>query len=588
MVQLSRPTGVVVGLGLTAAAIAALMLGQRGTPGSLLPHGYCFTWNPALLWTHVISDSLISAAYVTIPFALLYLVRRRTDIPFDWIVMLFAIFIVSCGATHAIEVWTVWHPDYWLSAVVKVITAIASLLTAGVLVMLMPRILAIPTVAELTAAKDALEREIEARREVERVLVRERGELEQRVRERTEELERATAEAKQAHAQADQANRMKDTFLAKVSHELRTPLQAMLSWAQILERAVLDPDRARHAAERIVANVKSQARMIDDLLDISRMLSGKLSLQPELIEVAPTVRSAVEVVRSSSAGTDVAIEVAVGEAPLWIRADPARMEQVLWNLASNALHAAEAGGRVRIECDADATHVLIRVQDWGQGIDADDLPHLFEPFRQSRHSRNLHHGLGLGLAIARNIVELSGGELGVRSSGPGCGATFTVRLPRADVQPTVEAVGRAALGVEEREHLRGLRVLYVENEPEIAAGIADILSALGMHVDLCLSREQAIARLERGGLDLMICDLHLGDGKTALDLPAHARDAGGATPIPALVLSAFGSDADRSATRKAGFAVHLVKPTDMETLARALLAVTNALPAKSRPTPDDA
>ena len=587
MVQLSRPTGVVVGLGLTAAAIAAFMVGQRGTPGSLLPHGYCFTWNPALLWTHVISDSLISAAYVTIPFALLYLVRRRTDIPFDWIVVLFAIFIISCGATHAIEVWTVWHPDYWLSAVVKVVTAVSSLLTAGVLVMLMPRILAIPTVAELTAAKDALEKEIEARREVERVLVRERGELELRVRQRTEELERATAEAKQAHAQADQANRMKDTFLAKVSHELRTPLQAMLSWAQILERVVLDPDRTRHAADRIVASVKSQARMIDDLLDISRVLSGKLSLHPERIELAPMVRSAVEVVRSSIAGPDVAIEVAVGEVPLWIRADPARMEQVLWNLTSNAVHAVEAGGRVRLECDADATHVFVRVQDWGAGIDAEDLPHLFEPFRQSRHNRNLHHGLGLGLAIARNIVERTGGELGVRSSGLGCGATFTVRLPRADDQPA-EAVGLTALGGEERERLRGLRVLYVENEPEIAAGIADILSALGTHVDLCLSLEQAIARLERGGLDVMICDLHLGEGKTAIDLPAHARNTGGATPIPGLVLSAFGSDADRKATRAAGFAMHLVKPIDMETLARALLVVMNAYPAKPRPTPDDA
>lgn len=284
----------------------------------------------------------------------------------------------------------------------------------------------------MTATTDALKREIEALRTAEQRLVRERAELEQRVRELNEALERATAEAIQAHAKVEEAHFVRDNWLSKISHELRTPLQGMLSWSQILERVALDPERVRNAAGRVVANVLAQVCMLDDLLDISRVLSGKLRLQPERFDLALVIQSAVDAVSSSNTETDVSIEVEVGEAPLWIRADPARTEQVVRNLTSNAVRDADAGGRVHIECFADATHVTVRVRDWGRGIEAEDLPYVFEPFRPSRRSRNPHQGLGLGLAIARHIVEHSGGDLSVQSDGPGFGATFTLRLPRAD------------------------------------------------------------------------------------------------------------------------------------------------------------
>lgn len=291
---------------------------------------------------------------------------------------------------------------------------------------------AVPTVARLTAESDALESEIEALRKAHLVLVRERGELEERVRDLTEALARACAEASQARAQADQANRMSEDLLSMVSHELRTPLQGMLSWSQILERVVLDPARARHATERIVANIESQTRMLDELLDLSRALSGKLVLNPDRIDLAQLIRNTVDAARSATAEKNVSIEVEVADAPLWIRADPVRIEQVLGTLANNALDAVDTDGRVLIECVADTTHVTVRVHDWGAGIDADELPHLFEPFRLARRSRKPHQGLGLGLPIARRIVELSAGEMSVRSEGLGYGATFTLRLPRAD------------------------------------------------------------------------------------------------------------------------------------------------------------
>lgn len=187
----------------TVALLLAWLAAQRGTPGSMLPHGYCFTWNPTLLWTHVISDSLIGLAYVSIPITLIHLVRKRTDLPFNWIVVLFAAFIISCGATHIIEVWTVWNPDYWLSGAVKVVTASASVLTAGALVVLVPRILAIPTVAQLMAAKTALEAEVENRKRAEAALIAEREVLETRVLERTQALAQATYAARAAHLEAD-------------------------------------------------------------------------------------------------------------------------------------------------------------------------------------------------------------------------------------------------------------------------------------------------------------------------------------------------------------------------------------------------
>lgn len=560
---------------LAAVAAAIVLLGtiaaERGAPGSLLPHGYCFTWNPMLVWTHVFSDSLIGAAYVSIPLTLLHLKRRRTDIPFDWIVVLFALFIVSCGATHWIEVWTVWNPDYWLAGSVKVVTALASVLTAAALVGLVPRILAIPTVGQLTAAKQALEAEVASRRAAEEALLRERAELERRVLERTEELARATAAAESAHAAAEAANRLKDQFLAKVSHELRTPLQSTLSWAQLLKNAAADPARATQSADRIMHNVRTQARLIDDLLDISRILSGKLSLEPQPVDAAQVVRKAAEVVRTASAARGVQVELVGDDAGPVLQADPVRLEQVVWNLINNAVQASADGGRVRVSHRVVGAELLVEVRDWGVGIDAAALPHIFEPFHQVMHGERSHRGLGLGLAITRSIVDLSGGRLQAHSDGPGRGATFTLALPiTTPAMPSFPGDERL-LTAAERAHLQGLRVLYVEDEPDIAEGGRLMLASLGASVELCLGFAEACQRLERGGFDVLLSDLNLGGGHSAIELLGRLRALPHGRGVPALVLSAYGRADDREATRRAGFAGHLVKPVDATAVARALL-----------------
>lgn len=556
---------------LACAAVLAMLAPQQGAPGSWLPHGYCFTWNPTLLWTHVASDALIGAAYVSIPLTLLHLVRKRTDLPFNWIFVLFAVFILSCGATHWIEVWTVWNPDYWLSASVKVVTAGASVLTAAALVGLAPRILAIPTVAQLSEAKAALETEVQQRRLAEEALRAERAQLEHRVLERTEALAEATRSAAAARAAADEANQLKDRFLAKVSHELRTPLQSTLTWAQLLHRNPGDSARALQASDRIMHNVRTQARLIDDLLDISRILSGKLSLDIQPADAAQVIQKAADVVASATAARGIGIELKGATDPVVLDTDAVRLEQVAWNLINNAVQATPDGGRVQATISVQPDALLLEVQDWGRGIDPAELPFIFEPFHQAPGTRNAHRGLGLGLAITRSIVELFGGQLTASSPGLGQGATFTMQLPRA---PSEGAKGtdEAHLSAEERRRLSGLRVLYVEDEPDIAEGGRLMLSSLGAQVTVALSFDEARQHIGQGGFDVFLSDLNLGGGRTALELiPLLPRSAQGRA-LPAIVLSAYGTQEDVEASMQAGFAVHLVKPAQAEDVARAVLA----------------
>jgi signal transduction histidine kinase len=253
-----RAKALIPGLGMGVIAtvlIGASLWAERSVAPGLMPHGVCFTWLPALLWLHVLSDALIGIAYLTIPITLLYFVRRRRDLPFNWIFLLFGLFIVSCGATHFLGIWTVWFPDYWVSGAVKVLTAATSVLTAMALIPLIPRALALPTTSQLREANLSLEREVQMRREAEAELRRTQGQLEDRVLERTQELSRAHAEAELLRGEAEQANRLKDQFLAKVSHELRTPLQSTMGWAQVLQTTAQDSNSRRRRVLSTICSI---------------------------------------------------------------------------------------------------------------------------------------------------------------------------------------------------------------------------------------------------------------------------------------------------------------------------------------------
>lgn len=561
-----------LGLGLLGTLLAVALWGDQRVAQGLLPHGWCFTWNPQLLAVHVTSDFLIGLAYVSIPLTLINLVRRRGDLPFNWIFLLFALFIISCGLTHWMEIWTVWSPSYWLAGSVKAVTATASVLTAVAFERLTPKLLAIPTVAQLRAAKEALELEVRQRRAAEAALQAERESLAQRVEERTRELVAARAAAEAAQAEAQEANRLKDQFLARVSHELRTPLQATVGWVQVLGHAGLPRERLDDAVERIRHNVALQARMLDDLLDVARILSGKLRFELHAIDPSEPIRRAVEVVQGRAAQRRVRIDVAPALPPAArVLGDAARLEQVVWNLLNNAIQASPEGGRVQLTAEVrDGTRLRLAVRDWGRGIAAADLTRIFEPFQQLQPGAGGGHGgLGLGLAIARSIVALFGGELRASSDGEGQGACFEVELPlhAAPPQPE-EPEDDRPLEPAERATLQGLRVLYVEDAPDVADAVTLLLQQEGLQVQACRHHDEAAAAVDAGAFDVLLCDLDLGPGPGGLDLARRLRARGARQP--AIALSAYSTEDDRRVSADAGFDLHLAKPASVQRIGRAI------------------
>jgi len=325
-------------------------------------------------------------------------------------------------------------------------------------------------------------------------------------------------------------------------------------------------------------NVGSQARLIDDLLDLSRILSDKLRLELQEVDAVKVVEKAAEVVRSATVARRVSIDVLGDGRPLIMQIDAVRLEQVVWNLVNNAVHASPEGGRVEVRYERAGARLRVEVIDFGRGIDAADLSLIFEPFRQAQGPQNAHRGLGLGLAISRSIVQLFGGELRAHSDGPGRGASFVVDLPLSVEGVVAEGIASSKdVGVEHRERLRGLRVLYVEDEPDIVEGGRVLLSSLGVEAEVCASFAQAAARIPKGGFDILLSDLNLGDGHDALELLTILRRSPGGAHIPAVVLSAYGGAEDRQRTRQAGFHGHVVKPAHAAAVARALL---DALPPR--------
>lgn len=564
---MSHPPRIGFRAGAAAAALVlvggALLLAtlsvDKQMANRVLPHGYCFTWQPGLLAMHVISDSLIGLAYVSIPLTLMTFVRRRNDIPFNWIAVLFAIFIISCGLTHLTEIWTIWNPDYWTSGLIKALTASASVPTAIVLIALLPKLVALPTAA-------ALEAEVNARRAAEAQLREERDLLERRVAERTQELEAAQASADQARLRAEAANTAKDRFLASVSHELRTPLQGVLGWTQVLSlQKDLNAD-AKRAVERLQSNVSAQARLINDLLDISRIISGKLSVNLEVIDCRNVIERAIDSVRTLAEKKNIALSVdSAASHP--IETDGQRLQQVLWNLLTNAINASTEGGAIKVICRLQSNKLCIDVQDAGIGIAPGEAERLFEAFRQGQQHDGPTGGLGLGLAISRSIVHLLGGQLTVASEGLGRGSTFTVALPVADASSVTPQDARVGIPQLLRERLRGKRLLFVEDEPDILESQASLLRTLGIDVTTARNFDEAQQAFNPSSpFDVVISDVQLGAGGSGLDLAQMMRSR--AYRGPMLAMSAYGRQEDIAASSRAGFDEHLTKPVDVFALAR--------------------
>lgn len=361
-----------------------------------------------------------------------------------------------------------------------------------------------------------------------------------------------------ARREAEAASRAKDDFLAVLSHELRTPLSAILGWAQLLERDPADPERVRRAAEVVARNARAQARLVDDILDVSRIVSGKLQLHlGRLDDVSPVVAAAVEALRPQAEARGVALEARLGPGPGPVTCDPGRLEQVAWNLLSNAIKFTPSGGRVEVRCERDGERLRLVVRDTGKGIAADFLPHAFEPFRQEDASaRRAHGGLGLGLALVRHLTALHGGEVQVESPGPGQGSTFTVLLPLA---PADDAAAPAAPEGDAASTLAGAAVLLVEDDADTREVLVEVLTGAGATVRAVCTAAGALAALDEAAPDLLISDIGL-PGEDGYALLRRVRTLPRGGDIPAIALTAFAGPDDRRRSREAGFDAHLAKP----------------------------
>jgi signal transduction histidine kinase len=361
-----------------------------------------------------------------------------------------------------------------------------------------------------------------------------------------------------ARREAEAASRAKDTFLATVSHELRTPLSPILAWADLLRRGQLDHEQAERAVAAIERNAGVQAQLIEDLLDVSRIVAGKLRLELRPLELAPVMREAVEIVRPDALAKGVGVELALEDPGCHVSGDADRLRQVCWNLLSNAVKFTPSGGHVRIALVREAGRARIRVSDTGQGIDPRLLPHIFERFRQAdATSTREQGGLGIGLAIVRELVELHAGRVWAESRGEGRGAVFTVELPLLEGAPAVEA---APARPTDCPPLDGLRVLVVDDDPESNEVVETLLSSCGAEVRTAASVPAALALLASWRPDVLVSDISMpGEDGYALIARLRARDTR-YPRVPAIALTAYAGDADRDQLLSAGFEAHVRKP----------------------------
>jgi len=383
-------------------------------------------------------------------------------------------------------------------------------------------------------------------------------------REAQEELERARAEA-------EAANRMKDQFLATLSHELRTPLNAILGWAQILRAGRLDAKEMERGLKTIERNSRSQAQLIGDLLDISRISSGKLRLEVRPVDPVEVIEAALSTVLPAAEAMDIRVERFLDSRVGPVTADPDRLQQVIWNLLSNAIKFSPRGGSVEVELAAAGGRAEIRVRDGGQGIAPELLPEVFELFRQGDGSSTRRQGgLGLGLAIVKQLVDLQGGSVRAESPGEGQGATFTVSLPLAagrteegqdPVAREVSPVLTEGEGEGSTLPLAGLRLLTVDDEPDTLDVMAELLSLRGAKVTTASSAAEALAVLQGFEPDVLVSDIGMPE-RDGYDLIREIRTRRGAGDLPAVAVTAFAGPEDRRRALAAGFQVHLAKPVD--------------------------
>ncbi len=418
-----------------------------------------------------------------------------------------------------------------------------------------------PLVSAVRAALLARQRQYEIRDNLEQI---------KRFAEEQDRLYRA---AEEARAEAETANRMKDEFLATLSHELRTPLNAIVGWARILRSGKVDAADMEEGLSAIERNSQLQAQLIEDLLDISRIISGKLRLEVQRLHLTDVIEAAVVAVMPAANGKSIRIHKILDSLAGPVMGDAARLQQIIWNLLSNAVKFTPKGGQVQVLLERVNSHVEVSVVDTGMGIPPEFLPHVFDRFRQADSSTTRRFGgLGLGLTIVKQLVEMHGGSVRAKSPGVGQGATFTVIMPIAVVHPDQAAKEKSRPKEPEPPSdycqdgaLRNLRVLVVDDEADARHLIRRVLKECEAEVALASSAAEGLALIETFKPDVLLSDIGMPE-EDGYDFIRKVRTERTARQLPAAALTAFARIDDRKKALRAGFQTHVAKPVDPDEL----------------------
>jgi len=387
------------------------------------------------------------------------------------------------------------------------------------------------------------------------------------------------AREQKARASAEIANRVKDDFLAMLSHELRTPLNAIFGWTHLLKRGKLsDADRAR-GIDIIQRNAEAQRAIIDELLDISRIVTGKLQLEPKPIELVSVIQAAIDAVRPAAEAKNIQIVTVLDANAGLVMGEAVRLQQVVWNLLSNAVKFTRKDGHVEVELNSVGSHVEIVVRDTGEGIEPEFLPYIFERFRQADTSaKRSHGGLGLGLSIVSSLVAMHSGDIRAESDGKGKGATFIVTLPLITelVRPTEPIAAGYSQSIAELnlDVLSGLKVLTVDDQQDTREMITLALGRYGAEVRVSDSASTALKMIEDWKPDVVVSDIGLPE-MDGYDFMRRLREIeGDGERIPAIAVTGYAGVVDESKALDAGYALHLSKPIELNELAKAIARVS--------------
>ena len=442
--------------------------------------------------------------------------------------------------------------------------------------------------AGLAEANQALERRVAERTaELQASNERLQGEIAERVRAQTER-EALLEREKVLRAEAEELSRLKDEFLATMSHELRTPLNAIFGWSTLMRTRRLDAATQERALETIERNARAQKRLIEDLLDVSRIVTGKVTLEVMVVELRRVITAAVESMLPAAQAKSIELVTLLDSESNIFRGDFARLQQVVCNLLSNAIKFTSRGGRVEVRLARHGDVAQLTITDSGQGIKPEFLPHVFDRFRQEDGSISRKHGgLGLGLAIVRYLIEMHGGTVEAASDGEGRGATFTVRLPVPEAEEAVESAAAAptSAAAAKGTQLQGLHVLVVDDDPGARELLANMLQGYGARVSLASSGPVALTLLFEQRPHVVLADIGMPemDGYTLIE-QVRALDPHLGGRIPAVAVTAHASAQDRLRALHAGFQNHVAKPVEPEELA----AVIKSVAASERPAGTEA